>query len=79
MDILRRGGVAEGVSKEEGLALVGSGVGVADAEGRGVGEVAGEAARAHNLAAVDGVSAAGECLHLSSGFKRRARLVVRIA
>jgi hypothetical protein len=79
MDILRRGGIAERVSKEEGLALVGSGVGVAEAEGRGVGEVAGEAARAHDLAKVDGVSAAGECLHLSSGFERRSGLVVRIA
>jgi hypothetical protein len=79
MDILGSGVIAERIAKEKGLALVRAGVRVAEAEGRGVGEIAGEAARAHNLATVDGVSTASKGLHLTSGFEGHRRFVVRIA
>ncbi len=79
MHIPGSGGIAEGVAKEKGLALVGADVGVTEAEGRGVGEVAGEASRAHDLAAVDGMSAPGEGLHLPSRLERYGGLVVWIA
>jgi hypothetical protein len=79
MHILGGGGIAEGIAKEKGLALVRAGIGVAEAEGRGIGQIASEAARAHNLASVDGVAASGKGLHLSSGLEGFGGLVVRIA
>ena len=79
MNILRGGGIAEGIAIEKGLALVRTGVRVAEAEGRRVGEISSEAASAHNLATVDGVSTAGEGLHLPSRFEGYGWFVIWIA